>query len=75
MAVAPALTAADPLAAETSAAAPQQRWHKHLAMHAFKPPAASGDYSSRGLPPGWERRIVMRKSGASAGHHDVYYYK
>ncbi len=28
-----------------------------------------------GLPPGWKKEEVVRKSGLSAGRPDVYYYR
>ena len=28
-----------------------------------------------GLPHGWSREVVIRKSGSSAGRVDIYYYR
>lgn len=76
MAITPAVAAAaDPLAVE-AAGASQQRRQKCFVMHSFKPGTSGDEFDSpQGLPPGWRRRSVVRKSGASAGQHDVYYYR
>ena len=75
MAVTPPLSAAGPLDPE-SAVTTQQRQQKCFVMRSFKSGASADEFDSpQGLPPGWRRRSVMRKSGASAGQHDVYYYR
>lgn len=75
MAITPPVAAADLLAPE-AAAASQQRHQKCFVMHSFKAGASADEFDTpQGLPPGWKRRSVMRKSGASAGQHDVYYYR